>query len=305
MASRIVTLLPSATEIVCALGFENQLVGRSHECDYPASVSRLPALTAPKFDPGGTSAEIDEHVRKITAQALSVYTVDAAKLKEARPDVIVTQTQCAVCAVSLSDVEAVVAQWTGTRPAIVSLSPCTLADVWADTERIARALGAPERGERLVKELKARCAAVADRAAALEGRPSVACVEWLSPLMTGGNWMPELVEAAGGKNLFGSAGARSARIGFDSLVAAQPDAILICPCGFDIARTLEDLPLLTRNPGWQGLKAVRERRVFVADGNQYFNRPGPRIVESLEILAELIHPEAFGSRREGVGWRRL
>jgi len=301
---RIVSLLPSATEIVCALGFDDQLVGRSHECDYPPPVKRLPALTSPKFDPEGSSAAINERVRKIVGDALSVYRVDADALRELRPDVIVTQSQCEVCAVSMREVEAAVAGWIGgPPPKIVSLAPFALGDVLNDMGRVALALGAGERGIELVTGLNRRLTEIAHTARAAE-RPRVACIEWIEPLMAAGNWMPELVAMAGGANLFGAAGQHSPWMKFEELLAQDPDLILVAPCGFDMSRTAAEMPALTNRPEWNGLKAVRDGRVFLADGNQYFNRPGPRIVESLEILAEMLHPELFRFGHEGSGWRK-
>jgi iron complex transport system substrate-binding protein len=301
---RIVTLLPSATEIVCALGFEDQLVGRSHECDFPVSVTRLPALTEAKFNPEGTSAEIDRRVKKIVADALSVYRVDAPMLRELRPDVIVTQSQCEVCAVSERDVEAAVAEWLGARPQIVSLAPHSLDDVFTDIQRVADALDASNRGAQLVTELRARLSAIAEKARNAASHPTVATIEWIDPLMAAGNWMPTLVEMAGATNLFGKPGEHSPWMKFEELSAKDPDVILISPCGFNMARAAQDLPALTNRPEWPQLKAVRNRRVYMADGNQYFNRPGPRIAESLEILAEIVHPELFHFGHEGSGWRR-
>jgi len=301
---RIVSLLPSATEIVCALGFESELIGRSHECDYPAAVTRLPVLTEPKFNPDRPSAEVDREVRRIVGEALSVYRVDARKLRELAPDVIVTQSQCEVCAVSERDVEEAVGSWLGVRPRIVSLAPYGLADIFADIERVARALGEPARGAELVGRLMARMDAVAARARRTATRPTLACIEWLDPLMSAGNWMPEMVEMAGGANLFGRAGEHSGRLEFDALRAADPEVVLVAPCGFNMRHTMEELPALGARPGWASMRAVREGRVFVAEGSQYFNRPGPRIAESLEILAEILHPELFRFGHEGAGWRR-
>jgi iron complex transport system substrate-binding protein len=303
--SRIVTLLPSATEIVCALGFEDQLVGRSHECDFPSSVLRVPALTEPKFNPEGTSAEIDQRVKKIVGDALSVYRVDAARLRELCPDVIVTQSQCEVCAVSERDVEAAVAEWLGAQPKIVSLAPYGLDDIFTDMQRVADALDAHARGTELVERLRARLTKIADRTRDASDRPSVATIEWIDPMMAAGNWMPTLVEMAGGVNLFGKAGEHSPWMKFEELAAKNPDVILISPCGFSMDRAAQDLPALTNHAEWNGLTAVRAHRVFMADGNQYFNRPGPRIAESLEILAEVTHPELFKFGHEGSGWRRL
>ncbi len=302
---RIVSLLPSATEIVCALGFQDQLVGRSHECDFPASVAKLPALTEAKFNPEGTSAEIDARVKKIVRDALSVYRVDAAKLRELRPDVIVTQSQCEVCAVSQSEVQAAVAQWLGARPTIVSLAPYSLEDVFTDLQHVADALDASSAGVKLVAGLRSRLDAIADRALTAPNRPRLATIEWIDPLMAAGNWMPTLVEMAGAVNLFGRPGEHSPWMKFEELAANNPDTILISPCGFNIDRAAQDLPALTRRPEWPSLEAVRENRVFMADGNQYFNRPGPRLAESLEILAEIVHPELFHFGHEGSGWRRI
>jgi iron complex transport system substrate-binding protein len=301
---RIVSLLPSATEIVCALGFERELVGRSHECDYPHAVTRLPILTSPKFHPEGTSAEVDRSVKRILADALAVYRVDAELLRELRPDVIVTQSQCDVCAVSMREVEAAVAEWVGSAPTIVALAPWALRDVFTDMQRVADGLGAPARGHELVARLSQRMAAIETQAQTAATRPSVACIEWIDPLMAAGNWMPEMVAMAGGRNLFGVAGQHSPWMKFEELIAADPDLILAAPCGFDLTRTIAEMPTLTRHPEWRALRAVRERRVFLADGNQYFNRPGPRIAESLEILAEMVHPELFSFGHEGSGWRR-
>ncbi len=302
---RIISLIASATEIVCALGFEQQMVGRSHECDFPASVKSLPVCTSPKFEVEGLSYEIDQRVKAILQEALSVYRVDADLLERLQPTHIVTQSQCEVCAVSLKDVEQAVCQFTSSQPVIVSLEPNALADVWMDIRRVAETLGAPERGDQVVEDLQRRMNEIAEKARTASSRPTVACVEWIDPLMAAGNWMPELVEMAGGVNLFGEAGKHSPWMTWEELVAADPDVIFISPCGFDIARTLQETDLLASKPGWGDLKAVKSGRVFVADGNQYFNRPGPRLVESLEILAERLHPELFRFGHESEGWVKL
>ncbi len=299
---RIISLIASSTEIVCALGFESELVGRSHECDYPASVARLPVCTGPKFNVYGTSYEIDERVKAIVQESLSVYRVDAGLLEELQPTHIITQSQCEVCAVSLRDVESAVCEMTSSRPAIVSLEPNALADVWTDIRRVGSSLAAEDRAERLIEILQQRISAITRRAQSFESRPTVACIEWIEPLMAAGNWMPELVEMAGGVNLFGEAGKHSPWMTWEELTARDPDIIVVTPCGFDIPRTMEEMHLLSNRPEWKSLKAVQSDRVFVADGNQYFNRPGPRLVESLEILAELCHPQAFRFNHEGAGW---
>lgn len=301
---RIASLLPSSTEIVCALGFESALVARSHECDYPPNVRELPVVTAPKFNPDGRSYEIDQRVKAILQEATSVYRVDADLLKALAPEIIVTQAQCEVCAVSLAEVERVACEWLEIPAQIIALEPNALADVFADIQRVANALGVPERGEALVADLKRRMAEIAARAAELP-RPRVATIEWIDPLMSAGNWMPELVEMAGGRNLFGKAGEHSPWLTWDALIAADPEVIVILPCGYDMATTERELPALTAHPDWTRLRAARDGRVYITDGNQYFNRPGPRLAESLEILAEILHPAHFRYGHEGSGWRRL
>jgi iron complex transport system substrate-binding protein len=301
---RVVSLIASATETVCALGFEEQLVGRSHECDFPESVKRLPVCTAPRFDVHGSSREIDDRVKATLQQAVSVYDVDADLLRRLQPEVIVTQAQCEVCAVSLRDVERAVCDWLGTRPRVVTLNPNRLADVWDDIARVAEALGVPERGDTLVKQLRERMAAITAEVTAL-ARPTVACLEWIDPLMAAGNWVPELVEMAGGVNLFGTAGAHAPWMTWEQLRRRDADVIVAMPCGFDLGRTRAEMAQLTKREDWGELRAVRGGRVCVTDGNQFFNRPGPRLVESLEILAEIFHPGRFERGHRGRGWQPL
>jgi iron complex transport system substrate-binding protein len=305
MRPRVASLIASATEIVAALGARDLLVARSHECDFPADVAALPAITAPKLDIARPSGDIDRQVKALLEQALSVYRVDAEALRALAPDVVVTQTQCEVCAVSQSDVEAALADWTGTRPRIVSLAPNGLQDVFADIDRVAAALDLAETGRAVTARMRARIDAVAQRASTLRARPRVAAIEWIEPLMAAGTWVPELIASAGGVNLFGEAGRHSPWMAWRDLVAADPDVILVLPCGFDIARSVQEMPALTARPEWPRLRAVETGAVFVADGNQYFNRPGPRLADSLEILAELLHPDAFPARHAGTGWIRL
>jgi iron complex transport system substrate-binding protein len=301
---RIISLIASATEIVCALGLEDRLVGRSHECDFPPAVRRLPICTAPKFDVEGSSYEIDQRVKGILQEGLSVYRVDADKLRRLAPTVIVTQTQCEVCAVSLRDVETAVCSWIESRPQIVSLAPNALADIWKDIRLVGDALGVCERALQLIDRLQQRMAVIAERARPLPHKPTVACIEWIDPLMASGNWMPELVAMAGGVNLFGMAGRHAPWLSWQELCDRDPDIIIILPCGFDIPRSRKEMPVLAQRTEWPGLRAVREQRVFITDGNQYFNRPGPRLVESLEILAEMFHPQVFHFGHEETGWQR-
>lgn len=301
---RIVSLIASSTEIVHALGFGDQMVGRSHECDFPTQVKELPVCTGPKFKTDGTSYEIDQRVKEIVQESLSVYRVDAAKLDELKPTHIITQAQCEVCAVSLKDVEEAACQMISSNPQIISLQPDSLADIFEDVRRIAKGLGVVPVGEMMVEQLKGRMDVVAQKARALPNKPRVALVEWIEPMMAGGNWMPELIDMAGGINLFGEAGKHSPWMNWEDLVAAEPDIIIVSPCGFDIDRTMQEMHLISDRKEYAGLKAVKNGKVFVADGNQYFNRPGPRVLESLEMLAEILHPEEFKFAHEGVGWIR-
>ena len=302
---RVASMLASATEIVAALGFRDALVARSHECDFPAGVETLPCCTEPKIDLRGTSRDIDDRVKAVVQEGLSVYRVDGDALKALRPDVIVTQSQCEVCAVSETDLRKAVCDWLEATPAIVTLKPDALADIWADFQNVADALGAPARGRELIGSLQARMASVERKASEIAERPTIACIEWIDPLMAGGNWMPELVAMAGGTNLFGTAGGHSPWMTWDELKRADPDVVAVLPCGFDIERTRREMPALTARPGWSDLRAVRSGRVYLTDGNQYFNRPGPRIAESLEILAELLHPQHFDFGHRGNGWAPL
>jgi iron complex transport system substrate-binding protein len=302
---RIVSLIASATEIVCALGMQDRLVGRSHECDFPTTVKSLPQCTSPKFNIEGSSYDIDQRVKAVLQEALSVYRVDADLLEGLQPTHIITQSQCEVCAVSLKDVEQAVCQFTSSQPKVVSLEPNALADIWRDIQNVADALHISEQGRQLNDHLQKRMQAIVETAAGLEARPRVALIEWIEPLMAAGNWMPELVEMAGGVNLFGEAGKHSPWMTWEELIASDPDIIIVTPCGFDIARSLEEMPLLSDKKEWPELQAVKQAQVFVADGNQYFNRPGPRVAESLEILAELFHPKTFQFGHQNTGWVRF
>lgn len=302
---RIVSLLPSATEIVSALGHRNALVGRSHECDFPSGIEALPVCTRPRVKLGGRSLEIDLKVKEIVRESLSVYEVLIDMLKRVSPEIVVTQDQCEVCAVSLPDVQAALRDWVGSDIAIVTLTAASTADVYDDIRRIAGALDAVEAGADVVDRMQGRFAEISERAAGLDHRPRVACIEWADPLMAAGNWIPEFVSAAGGENLFGDAGEHSPWLEWESLMDADPDVIVLMPCGYDLDRTREEADLLSEHTRWLSLRAVREGRTYVTDGNAYFNRPGPRLKDSLEMMAEMLHPECFSFGHEGYGWMRL
>jgi iron complex transport system substrate-binding protein len=301
---RIVSLLASGTELVAALGLGDSLVGRSHECDHPAWVKRLPALSRPTFDITGTSGEIDARVRDRLRSGAPLYEIDEARLAALAPDVILTQTHCEVCAVSPADLVHGAAAAQLERRQVVALDTGTIDGILDGFTRVAEVLGAPDAGRALVAGLRARLAAVAAVTRPLP-HPRVACLEWIDPLFAMGNWGPELVELAGGSGVFGSPGARSTTLPFEALQEAAPEAIVIAPCGFGLERTLAELPPLTGRPGWFELPAVRAGRAFAADGNFFFNRSGPMLFETPEILAEMLHPDHFPPRHRGTSWQRL
>ncbi|HXT98658.1 MAG TPA: ABC transporter substrate-binding protein [Polyangia bacterium] len=300
---KIVSLLASGTELVAALGLGDRLVGRSHECDHPAWVKRLPVLSRPAFDIHGTSAQIDARVRERLQAGLPLYEVDEAQLAVLAPDIIITQTHCEVCAVSPADLAHGVAARLE-RHQVVALSTGTVDGILDGFARVAEVLGAAAAGRALVAGIRERLAAIAARTRSLL-RPRVACLEWIDPLFEMGNWGPEIVELAGGRSLLSAAGAHSTTVPFEALQAADPEIIVVAPCGFDLTRTLAELPVLTERPAWRALAAVRAGRAFAADGNFYFNRSGPMLFDTPEILAEMLHPEAFPPRHQGTVWRRL
>lgn len=301
-AQRVVSLIASATETVAALGCADRLVGRSHECDFPPEIMGLPPCSAAKVDIHAPGGEIDRQVKELLHAAVSIYELKTDVLNAVRPDLIITQSQCEVCAVSLRDVEKAVCELIVSQPKIVSLEPNGLADVWRTIQEVADALEVPERGHELITRSRNRLNAIAVKTRRFRERPTVACIEWIDPLMAGGNWVPELVGIAGGINLFGEAGKHSPWMTFGNLLAADPELIVILPCGWDIPRSRSEMSPLTTRPEWPHLRAVKNRRVYLTDGNQYFNRPGPRLVESAEILAEILHPETFHFGHEGTGW---
>ena len=299
---RIISLLPAATEIVCALGLENQLVGRSHECDYPPAVMDLPVCSSARLTGGLDSAAIDREVKELLSESLSIYTIDKEKLRELAPDVVLTQAQCEVCAVSLTEVEEALEGMLEKPAEVISMQPDSLEDIFTEISQIATRLGVQARGEVLVEDLQERIELIRHKLKFLDQKPRVACIEWLSPLMVAGNWTPEMVAIAGGVSVLATSGKHSPSIGFEQLKSADPEVVIIMPCGFAIERTLQEIGLLLSAPGWNEITAVKNNRVYIADGNHYFNRSGPRIVDSIEILAEIINPKQFIFGFEGEGW---
>ena len=299
---RIASLVPSATEIVAALGHAENIVARSHECDWPAQVARAPAGTRARIDASKPSGAIHEEVGTLLAAALSLYDLDTDILRAARPTHIVTQDQCDVCAVGLGEVRAAAAEFLEAPVEIVSLAPMRLGDVWGDIARVGAALGVDARP--VCDALAARARAIAERARGLPPKRVVA-IEWTDPPMSAGNWVPEIVALAGGIDTLGAEGRNAPVVSADAVAAADPDAIVLMPCGYDLPRTAEDGRALLANTAWAGLRAVRAGKIYATDGNAYFNRPGPRLVESAEILAEILHPAHFDFGHEGTGWARL
>ncbi|MCZ6597674.1 MAG: ABC transporter substrate-binding protein, partial [Planctomycetota bacterium] len=265
---------------------------------HPPGVEALPVLTRPRAELPRASGAIDRAVREILNDALAIYAIEIERLRLARPDVVVTQDLCDVCAVSIGDVRRALAELARADVEVVILRPTRLQDVWNDVRRVGKATGRAEQGEEAAAELERRVDAIAARASVLDHRPSVLTIEWLDPVMIGGTWMPELVALAGGTPLVTEPGQLAPTLDLDALSALDPDVVLIKPCGFDLEHTTGEIDLLRSNLPWERWTAVREGRVFIADGNAYFNRPGPRLVESLEILAALAHPDAFADLAE-------
>ncbi|QHS54448.1 cobalamin-binding protein [Mucilaginibacter sp. 14171R-50] len=299
---KIVSLLPAATEIVCALGLETNLVGRSHECDYPDSIKTLPVCSEANLPDGLSSADIDAKVKEILADALSVYTVKREVIKQLSPDLVITQAQCDVCAVSLPEVEQALENYLGKQAHIISLQPNSLDDIFTDIGTVAKTLSVEATGERLLEDLNERVDIIRHKLKFMENKPTIACIEWLEPLMISGNWIPELVDIAGGTPVLAQAGKHSPYVSWDDIRESDPEIILLMPCGFAIERTMSEINILLEQPGFTDLKAVKNNRIYIVDGNHFFNRPGPRIVDSLEILAEIIHTKQFAFGYEGHGW---
>ncbi|GAC1615825.1 MAG: cobalamin-binding protein [Ktedonobacteraceae bacterium] len=312
---RLVSLLASATEIIYELGCLEQLVGRSHECDYPPEVQFLPVVSRVQINVETSSAEIDAQIKQLAREktepadpalkALSIYAIDVEQLEALRPDIIFTQTQCEVCAVSERDVMRAVQHLTGLQPRIVSLAPHQLGDVWEDVLRVGRALEQPQRAEELVHGYKKRLDDLKNRTARAGAKPRVTVLEWLDPLMAAGNWTPELVAYAGAENVFGEVGMHSPWLSWEELQAENPDVLVLAPFGFTLERTMMDVPILQRHPVWQRLQAVQNKRVYAIDGNQYLNRSGPRLVESAELLARTIWGERIEVAVDEKAWRPL
>jgi iron complex transport system substrate-binding protein len=287
---RIASLVPAGTEIAWALGLTERLVAVTHDCDFPPEIASLPRLTASTIPTGSTSAEIDHLVRTAGERGESTFHVDAAALHDARPDVILGQTICRVCAVTLDQLPAEI----GSTPRTIPLTAGSLDGMFEDVRRVGTELGVSEGAERVVAELRARLEAVSARVAD-RARPRVACLEWLDPIFPGGHWVPEQVERAGGVDAVWQAGRPGAAVPWERIAASAPDVLVLMPCGWDTARALDAATAVTSRPGFADLPAARSGRVFATDGGAYFSRPGPRLVDGVEILAAILHPDVFAA----------
>lgn len=297
--------MPGLTELVYALGLEDQLVGRSHECDFPQSITDRPVLTSSNYPHSDEldNRQIHNSITNLLQHALSIYKVDDEKLIDLNPDIILTQDHCEVCAVSTSDLTEAVRTSLGPDTEIVSSSPSDLKTVFNSFIDIADSLGVRKRGELLVKNIRLRFDEIRHKVKNLQ-RPNVVAIEWIDPLMTGGNWMPELIEIAGGMPHLATAGEHSPWIDWEKVEACNPDVLLIVPCGYSIEKTRSEMKTLMNRKSWMELKAVQGNRVYMLDGSHYFNRPGPRIMGSTEILAEIFHPDLFRGQSDRNGWVR-
>ena len=280
-------------------------MGVPHECDYPVSVKDLPILTKPRFSSINSSQKIDISVQDLLKKGLSVYEVNTDLLKKLAPDLIITQAQCEACAVSLNDVKEAVSDWVGNKPDIVSLEPNYLDEVWSDFERVGEKLNYTDSYLKFKSEIEQRLEKLKQKSQQLIKRPSVVCVEWIDPLMIAANWVPDLVDIAGDINLLSKPGSHSHIFKWEEIIESNPEFIIMMPCGFDINRTLEEIEILKQKPDWSKLEAVKSNHVFVVDGNQYFNRPGPRLIESAEILFEIFNFNEKKVKALENSWVRL
>ena len=295
---RIVSLISSATEMLFGLGLEESIVGVSHECDYPPAANRLPRATFTNITADAPSGMIDQQVKELVAAGKPLYEIDLDLLVDLQPDLIITQAQCDVCAIRYDDVVAAVASEPKLSQArLVALNPQSLTDVLQDIRRLGTATDRAAAATAYVSALEARIELVRSRTGTLaeSQRPLTACIEWIEPMMIAGNWTPELIELAGGRQTWAVAGRHSTYTAWEDVRLADPEVIIVMPCGFDLSRTLREAASLSELPGWSEISAVRAGQVFAVDGNALFNRSGPRLVDSLELLAQLVHPELHPS----------
>ena len=301
---RICSLLPSATEILCSLGLADQLVAVTHECDYPSEITGLPRITRSSIPPGGSSRDVDTHIRQARHQGSSIYQLDERLLQELDPDLILTQELCDVCAVSYETVQKAVRLLDGERR-ILSLEPTRVDEILMSIEQVGRHTGREEAAANLVRDLRERLRRVASHADGVRTRPRVLALEWFEPPFVGGHWVPEMIRLAGGLDLLGKAGSPSSEISWQEVLRYDPEVVVGLPCGFDLEECLRGFETVPFPAGWENTQAHRSGRVYAVNASAYFNRPGPRIVEGLEILGEILHPELFPPNPSSGRWRRL
>ena len=300
---RIISLISSATEIVCSLGCSDLLVGVSHECDYPEKINALPVCSEPKFDVSGSSLEVDKQVKSLLQEALSIYRIKEDKISELKPDIIITQSQCKVCAVSLDDVHNALKKQLGINPLIISLEPNNLNDVLMDIQKLGSALGKNQLAKKIIKTFNTEIDHL-NKINRNKQKHTVACIEWIEPLMYAGNWVPEIVDIAGGDDIFGLNGEHSSWSEYSTLFKKNPDKIIFMPCGYDIKKTKSEVKSLYHMRGWSDLKAVKSGNTYIADGSQYFNRPGPRLLDSIKIMHDIVSDtDSYGFH--GRGWEKV
>ena len=297
---KIVSLIPSATEIIAALNLSKNLVGISHECDYPKEILKLPKLTDSKIKIEQSSLKIDIDIKKILEKSLSVYEVKSSLLKELNPDVIITQSQCSVCAVSLKDVEECLEKFINKKPLLIDLKPNTFDEVLEDIIDVGKKLNKKEESDFLVKNIRNEINKIQEKTSKLKVK-NVLCIEWIEPIMTAGNWIPQLVEFAGGRSVLAKSGENSNFIKLEQIKLKEVDIVIFMPCGFDIKRSKKEI--LKANIDY--LNILKDKKLFIVDGNKYFNRPGPDLLESTRILAEIIHPDFFPAKQNIKRWISL
>ncbi|MGB6471992.1 MAG: ABC transporter substrate-binding protein [Candidatus Acidiferrales bacterium] len=301
---RICSLLPSATEILFALGLGDFVAGVTHECDFPAGAAAKPPLIRPRVDVHAAPAEIDRQVREIVARGESVYAVDAELLASLAPDLIITQDLCRVCAASPDDLAAALARL-DREPRVLELTPHSLGDVWEDIRRVGEATGCVDVADALAASLAARVAAIESRVAGVSVRPRVVCLEWLNPFYVGGHWVPEMVEKAGGVDALGKSGEPSFCVTREQVANSRADVLMVMQCGYTAGRNAADFRALKIDELFPDLPAVRAGRMFAADANGYFSRPGPRLADGVALLAGVLHPDLFPGEVAASAIRRL
>jgi iron complex transport system substrate-binding protein len=290
---RVCSLLPSATEILFAIGMGDSVAGVTHECDFPPEAAKRPALIRPRVDPKAAPAEIDRQVMELVGRGESIYSVDAELLASLRPDLIVTQDLCHVCAASPDDLATALTRLPK-APRVLSLTPRVLRDVWDDIRRVGEATQRRREAQALAITLEQRLAAIAAKASRAAARPRVLCLEWLDPYYMGGHWVPEMVALAGGEDVLGRVGEPSFRVSAEEIAPTKPDVIVVMPCGYGVERVAAEFRMFHIPECWREFPAVRERRIYGVDANSYFSRPGPRLADGVALLAHLLHPDLFG-----------